>query len=168
MKSYFLFNTREGHYLVESKHVEYVPKPRELIRRANTVEVLREYAEKEGIVFVVDKARKRSKHTQETKDKISASMKANHPHKDGISEEHRQSIIKHHTGKYRGEDNNMYGRKQKLSTKLKMSAKRRARGKYRYVCYPGGYTSIPENDPVPDGYQLGTKYDPYRPTEAIE
>ena len=66
-KSYFLFKTKEGHYIVENKDVHKVPKPRELVRRAAAVEVLREYAEKEGIVFAVDKARKRSKHTQETK-----------------------------------------------------------------------------------------------------
>jgi hypothetical protein len=165
MKSYFIFSTRDGYYIVESKDVDKIPKPRELVRRANAVEVLREYAEKEGIVFAVDKARKRSKHTQKTKDKISAIMKANHPHKDGISEKHRQSIIKHHTGKYRGEDNNMYGRKQKMTSKLKISAKRRARGKYKHVCNPNGYTSIPENQPLPEGYQLGRIYDPYRPTD---
>ena len=31
-KSYFIFNTRDGYYLVESKDVESVPKPRELVR----------------------------------------------------------------------------------------------------------------------------------------
>ncbi len=56
MKSYFIFSTRDGYYIVESKDVDKIPKPRELVRRANAVEVLREYAEKEGIVFAVDKA----------------------------------------------------------------------------------------------------------------
>jgi hypothetical protein len=45
---------------------------------------------------------------------------------------------------------------------MKMSESRLARGKYKYICNPDGYTSIPENDPVPEGYQLGTIYDPYR------
>lgn len=163
-KVYFIFNTKDGYYLVESKDVDKIPKPRELIRRASAVEVLREFAAKEGIVFSVDKARARSKHTEETKRKISASMKENHPHVNGISEEHRQNIIKHCAGKYRGEDNNMYGRKHKLTTKLKMSQKRRQRVPYKYICGPNGkVTSIPHTDPVPDGYQLGTKYDPYRP-----
>jgi len=162
MKSYFIFNTREGYHLVESKDVENLPKPRELVRRANAVEVLREYAEKEGIEFAVDKARKRTKHTQETKDKISAAVKANHGHKDGLKESHRLKIKKSRTGQNRGIDNNFYGKKHTLSTKMKMSESRLARGKYKYICNPDGYTSIPENDPVPEGYQLGTIYDPYR------
>ena len=164
-KVYFIFNTKEGHFLVESKDVDKVPKPRELIRRAAAVEVLREYAEKVGIEFAVDKARKRTKHTAETKKKISDAVKANHGHKNGISEEHRQKIKKHHTGKYRGEDNNMYGLKHRYSTKLKMSEKRRARGKYKYICNPDGYTAIPENDPIPEGWQPGRFYDPYRPID---
>lgn len=162
MKSYFIFNTREGYHLVESKDVENLPKPRELIRRANAVEVLREYAEKEGIEFAVDKARKRTKHTQETKDKISAAVRANHGHKNGLKESHRLKIKKSRSGQNRGIDNNFYGKKHTLSTKMKMSESRLARGKYKYICNPDGYTSIPENDPVPEGYQLGTIYDPYR------
>lgn len=162
MKSYFIFNTREGYYLVDNKGVDKVPKPRELIRKANAVEVLREFAEKQGIEFAVDKARKRTKHTQETKDKISAGVKRNPPHQNGISEEHRQKIIKAKRGKFRGENNNMYGKKHKYETKLKMSEKRRARGKYKQICNPYGYTLIPENDPIPEGYQPGKVYDPYR------
>jgi len=165
MKSYFLFNTREGHYLVESKHVETVPKPRELIRRAATVDVLREYIEKQGIELAKDKARKKSKHTQETKDKISASLKANHPHKNGLSEKHINSIKKYAKNRYNGENNNMYGRKQKLSTRLKISEKRRSRGKYKYICNPHGYTAIPVDQPIPEGWQRGTIYDPYRPED---
>jgi len=161
-KVYFIFNTREGYHLVESKDVDKIPKPRELVRRAAAVEVLREYAEKEGIEFTVDKARKRTKHTQETKDKISAAVKANHGHKDGLKESHRLKIKKSRTGQNRGIDNNFYGKKHTLSTKMKMSESRLARGKYKYICNPDGYTSIPENDPVPEGYQLGTIYDPYR------
>lgn len=162
-KSYFIFNTTTGYYLVESKDVDKIPKPRELIRRAVAVEVLREFAAKQGIVFSVDKARARTKHTEETKRKIGEGVKEAHPHKDGLTEDHKKKISKNHTGKYRGEDNNMYGRKQKLTTKLKMSQKRRQRVPYKYICGPNGkVTSIPHTDPVPDGYQLGTKYDPYR------
>lgn len=162
-KSYFIFNTRDGYYLVESKDVENVPKPRELVRRANAVEVLREYAEKEGIVFATDKARKRSKHTQETKDKISAAVKANHGHKDGLKESHRLKIKKSRTGQNRGTDNNFWNKKHSYATKLKMSKSRLARGKYKYICAPGGkLSSIPENAPVPEGWQLGRFYDPYR------
>lgn len=162
-KSYFIFNTKEGYYLVESKDVEKVPKPRELVRRANAVEVLREYAEKEGIVFATDKARKRSKHTQETKDKISAAVKANHGHKNGLKESHRLKIKKSRTGQNRGTDNNFWNKKHSYTTKMKMSKARLARGKYKYICNPQGYTAIPENDPVPEGYQLGKFYDPYKP-----
>ena len=162
-KSYFIFNTRDGYYLVESKDVENVPKPRELVRRANAVEVLREYAEKEGIVFATDKARKRTKHTQETKDKISAAVKANHGHKNGLTESHRLKIKKSRTGQNRGTDNNFWNKKHSYATKLKMSKSRLARGKYKYICNPQGYTAIPENEPVPEGYQLGKFYDPYKP-----
>ena len=35
-KSYFLFKTNEGHYLVENKDVQTVPKPREMLTRAST------------------------------------------------------------------------------------------------------------------------------------
>ena len=165
MKSYFIFHTNEGYYLVDNKGVDKVPKPRELVRKANAVEVLREYAEKQGIEFAVDKARKRTKHTQETKDKISAGVKKNPPHQNGISEEHRQKIIKAKTGKFRGENNNMYGRKHKYETKLKMSEKRRARGKYKYICNAQHTTLIPENDSIPEGYQPGRYYDPYKPLD---
>ena len=164
-KSYFIFNTRDGYCLVEAKDVDKLPKPRELIRRATAVEVLREYAEKEGIEFAVDKARKRSKHTEETKKKISEAVKANHGHKNGLKESHRLKIKKSRTGQNRGEDNNFYGKKHSYATKLKMSKSRLARGKYKYICNADGYTAIPENDPVPEGYQLGTIYDPYKPTD---
>lgn len=165
MKSYFIFNTRDGYCLVEAKDVDKLPKPRELIRRATAVEVLREYAEKEGIEFAVDKARKRSKHTQETKDKISKSLKAIGINKDGLPEEQRLKIKKSRTGQNRGEDNNFYGKKHSYVSKQKISKARKARGKYKYICNPEGYTSIPENDPVPEGYQLGTIYDPYKPNK---
>ena len=163
MKSYFIFKTRDGYCLVESKDVINLPKPRELIRRANAVEVLREYAEQQGIEFAVDKARKRSKHTEETKRKISEKVKANHGHKNGLKETHRLRIKKSRTGQNVGTDNNMWGRKHSYTTKKKMSAKRLARGKYKYICAPGGkVTSIPENAPVPEGWQLGKFYDPYK------
>ena len=151
---------------MDNKGVDKVPKPRELIRKANAVEVLREFAEKQGIEFAVDKARKRTKHTQETKDKISAGVKRNPPHQDGISEEHRLNIVKAKAGKFRGENNNMYGRKHKYETKLKMSEKRRARGKYKYICSPTHVTTIPEHQPIPEGYQIGRIYDPYRLPES--
>jgi len=166
MKSYFIFNTRDGYCLVEAKDVDKLPKPRELIRRATAVEVLREYAEKEGIVFAVDKARKRSNHSAETRRKISEKVKANHGHKNGLKESHRLKIKKSRTGQARGTDNNMWGRKHSYTTKLKMSAKRLARGKYKYICAPGGkLTAIPENAPVPEGWQLGKIFDPYKPNE---
>jgi len=163
MKSYFIFNTKDGYYLVESKDVENVPKPRELIRRANAVEVLREYAEQQGIEFAKDKARKRTKHTAETKRKISEKIKANHGHKNGLKETHRLKIKKSRTGQNVGTDNNMWGRKHSYRTKLKMSKARLARGKYKYICAPGGrLTAIPESQPIPDGWQLGKVYDPYK------
>jgi len=165
MKSYFIFNTSTGYYLVESKDVDKIPKPRELIRRASAVEVLREFAAKEGIVFSVDKARARSKHTEETKRKISEGVKEAHPNKDGLTEEHKKKISKNHTGKYRGSNNNMWEKKHRYTTKQKMSQKRRQRVPYKYICGPNGkITSIPHTDPVPDGWQLGRIYDMYRPT----
>ena len=56
-----------------------------MIRRAVAVEVLREFAAKEGIVFSVDKARIRTKHTEETKRKIGEASR-------NISEETKRTI----------------------------------------------------------------------------
>ena len=36
MKSYFLFKTNEGHYIVENKDVQKVPKPSEILTRTAT------------------------------------------------------------------------------------------------------------------------------------
>ena len=163
-KIFFIFNTKDGYHLVESKDVESIPKPRELIRRATAVEVLREFADEEGITFTVDKARKRSKHTAETKKKIGDSVRANQTRtKNGISEEHRQNIIKHHTGKYRGENNNMYGKQHRYTTKLKMAEAARNREPYRYISNKYCTLQVDKADALPTGWQEGKTYDPYLP-----
>ena len=93
-KSYFLFKTNEGHYIVGNKDVHKVPKPREMLTRAATVEAVRDYAAKNRIEVDIDKARAKSKHTEETKLKIGASVKANHGHKNALTEHHKAKIKK--------------------------------------------------------------------------
>ena len=164
-KSYFIFNTRDGYYLVESKDVESVPKPRELVRRAATVEAVRDYAAKNRIEIDIDKARAKSKHTEETKLKIGASVKANHGHKDGLTEEHKSKIKKTMTGTRQDYMNPMHGRRHKESTRQKMHEAWKRRVRKRWICGPEGAFLVPKHEPLPEGYQLGMKYDPYRPED---
>jgi hypothetical protein len=164
-KSYFIFNTRDGYYLVESKDVESVPKPRELVRRAATVEAVRDYAAKNRIEIDIDKARAKSKHTEETKLKIGASVKANHGHKDGLTEEHKSKIKKTMTGTRQDYMNPMHGRRHKESTRQKMHEAWKKRVRKRWICGPEGAFLVPKHEPLPEGYQLGMKYDKYRPED---
>ena len=164
-KSYFIFNTRDGYYLVESKDVESVPKPRELVRRAATVEAVRDYAAKNRIEIDIDKARAKSKHAEETKLKIGASVKANHGHKDGLTEEHKSKIKKTMTGTRQDYMNPMHGRRHKESTRQKMHEAWKKRVRKRWICGPEGAFLVPKHEPLPEGYQLGMKYDKYRPED---
>ena len=164
-KSYFLFKTNEGHYIVENKDVQKVPKPREMLTRAATVEAVREYAAKNRIEIDIDKARAKSKHTEETKLKIGAGVKANHGHKNGLTESHKAKIKKTMTGTREDYMNPMHGRKHKDSTRQKMHEAWKKRVRKRWICGPEGAILVPKHEPLPEGYQLGMKYDKYRPED---
>jgi hypothetical protein len=164
-KSYFLFKTNEGHYIVESKDVQKVPKPREMITRAATVEAVREYTAKNNIEVEFDKARAKSKHTEETKLKIGASVKANHGHKNGLTEKHKAKIKKTMTGTRQDYMNPMHGRKHKESTRQKMHEAWLKRERKCWICGPNGRLLIPKSQPLPEGWQYGMYYDPYRPDD---
>lgn len=170
-KSYFLFKTNEGHYIVENKDVQKVPKPREMLIRAATVEAVREYATKMKIDITHDTARERTrKHTEEGRQRIrEAKLGENHPAvQRGRSQEFRDKVSKTMKGTRQGEKNPMYGHKHRDSTRQKMSEARRKRGKYKYICGPEGVTTIPEHEPIPEGWVAGAKYDPYKPTDLHE
>lgn len=164
-KSYFLFKTNEGHYIVENKDVPKVPKPREMVYRSANVETVRDYAEKNSIELDFDKARARSKHTEETKLKIGAGVKANHGHKDGLTEQHKDNIKRTMTGTRQDYMNPMYGRKHKESTRQKMHEAWKKRVRKRWICGPEGAFLVPKEQPLPEGWQLGMKYDKYRPED---
>lgn len=164
-KSYFLFKTNEGYYLVENKDVHKVPKPREMITRAATVESVREYAEKNKIEIYKDKARKKTKHTEETKLKIGAGVKANHGHKNGLTEQHKAKIKKTMTGTRQDYMNPMHGRKHKKSTRQKMHEAWLKRERKKWICGPNGRLLVPKSQPLPEGWQNGMYYDPYRPKD---
>ena len=164
-KSYFLFKTSDSYYLVENKDVQKVPKPREMITRAATVEAVRDYAIKNNIEIGFDKARAKSKHTEETKLKIGAGVKANHGHKNGLSESHKAKIKKTMTGTRQGYMNPMHGRKQKDSTRQKMHEAWLKRERKKWICGPAGTLLVPKSQPLPEGWQKGRKYDPYRPED---
>lgn len=168
---FFLFKTPGPIYhIVEAKDVQNIPKPRELIRRATSPIVIREFAKKEGIEIYSDTARKEWKLSKETRAKMSEAKKGeNHPHKDGISEKHRQSIIKALKGKRGGENNNMHGRRQSAETRKKMSLAWLFRVPQKWITrYDGKTTKIPKTQKCPHGWQLGRFYDKYKPEELSD
>jgi len=165
---FFIFKHRDEYFIVDNTKVDTVPKPREMILRGSNVEQIRKAAAKMKIEITHDTARARTrKHTEEGRKRIAeAKMGDKHPARiNGRSQEFRDKVSKTMAGTRRGENNPMYGHKHRDSTRQKMSEKRRARGKYKWICSPDGPTKIPEHEPVPDGYQLGMFYDPYKPDD---
>lgn len=163
---FFIFQCHDGLYIVDSNHVQDVPKPRELVRRVSTVEQCREIAEKMGLPIVSDTARARTrKHTEEGRQRIrEAKLGDNHPHKDGLTDEHKERISKSMRGTRKGENNPMYGRKHKVSTREKMHEAWITRERRRWVCSPEGKaTTIPISQETPEGWQEGMFYDKYKP-----
>lgn len=163
---FFLFQCRDGLYIVDSNHVQDVPKPRELIRRVSTVEQCREIAEQIGLPIVSDTARKRTrKHTEEGRQRIrEAKLGDKHPHKDGLKDEHKERISKTMQGTRGGENNPMYGRRHRVSTREKMHEAWIKRERRYWVCDPNGKaTTIPKSQPLPEGWQRGRFFDPYKP-----
>ena len=165
---FFLFQHKNNLYIVDNTKVQDVPKPRELIRRASTIEQIREIASTMNMEIASDTARERTrKHTEEGRKRIAeAKMGDKHPARiHGQSDDNRRKISETMTGTRQGENNPMHGRKHSLETRAKMSEKRRLRGKSKLICGPEGVKKIPIDEPIPEGWHRGTKYDPYRPTD---
>ena len=59
---FFLFNHNNQLYIVDNNKIQDVPKPRELIRRFSSIELVREYAETLDMPIANDTARERTKH----------------------------------------------------------------------------------------------------------
>jgi hypothetical protein len=164
---FFLFQHKQELYIVDNAHVQDVPKPRELIRRVSTVEQCRQIAESMNMVIASDTARERTKiHTPEGIERIrQAKMGDNHPaRKHGRSKEFRDKVSKTMKGTRRGENNPMYNRRHSVKTRETMSELFHAREKTKWVCGPDNQrTRIPVSKPIPEGWQPGVYYDPYKP-----
>jgi hypothetical protein len=96
--------------------------------------------------------------SEETKLKIGASVKANHGHKDGLKESHKDKIKKTMAGTRGGSDNPMHGRTHKESTRQKMREAWKTRERKKWICNEDGALLVPEKDPLPEGYHLGMIY----------
>jgi len=165
---FFLFQHKNTLYIVDEKKIQDVPKPRELIRRLSTIEQIREIADSMNMEIAGDFARARTrKHTEEGRQRIAeAKMGDKHPAvQNGRSQDFRDKVSKTMTGTRRGENNPMHGHKHRNSTRQKISEARRKRGKYKWICGPEGATTIPEYEPIPEGWVAGKIYDPYKPTD---
>ena len=97
--------------------------------------------------------------SEATKLKISIAMSGdNHPHKNGLTESHRANIKKTMAGTREGSNNPMHGRKQKESTKQKMSEAWKTRERKQWICNEDGALLVNKKDPLPEGYRLGKIY----------
>ena len=167
-KIFFLFKTPgQKYHIVEAKDVASIAKPRELILRANSVFVVREYAKKQGLQLSSDTARRSFRPcSSETRKKLSKWMRENNPNANGITETHRLNISKALSGTRRGENNNFWGRNHSPESKRKMSMSLKLQLKKKWICGPGGITKrIPPHIPLPEGWMFGRFYDIYRPTD---
>ena len=164
---FFLFNHKDNLYIVDKNHVQDVPKPRELIRRFSTIEQIREHALHLGLPIANDTARERTKHhTPEGLERIrQAKLGKNHPAvKNGRSPEFRDKVSKTMTNTRGGENNPMYGKAHSKDTRIKMSYASNFKEKRRWCVSPENKsTTIPVSEPLPEGYQCGRFYDPYKP-----
>lgn len=165
---FFLFQHKNTLYIVDEKKIQDVPKPRELIRRLSTIEQIREIAESMNMEIAGDFARARTrKHTEEGRQRIAeAKMGDKHPARiHGRTDEHRRKISETMTGTRQGDDNPMAGRKHKYETILKMRHAAQQRPKRKWICGPEGSKLIPVDEPIPEGWVKGSRYDPYKPTD---
>jgi hypothetical protein len=153
-------------YICDSKHVQDIPKPRELIRRFSTIEQTREFAATLGKNIASDTARERTRrHTPEGRERIrQAKLGDNHPaRKNGRSQEFRDKVSKTLTGTRRGIDNPFYGKKHTEETIQKMREIAYKRKPKKWICSEHETKMIPIDDPIPDGFQPGRAYDKYKP-----
>ena len=164
---FFLFNHNDELYIVDNKHVQDVPKPRELVRRFSQIELIRDHALYTGLPIAMDSARERTrKHTPEGRERIrQAKLGDKHPARiHGRSEESKRKTSLTMTGTRRGENNPMWGRKHNKKTRIKMHEAAFNRERRRWCVSPEGKTTtIPVSEPLPKNWQWGRFYDPYRP-----
>ena len=164
---FFLFNHKEELYIVDNNHVQDVPQPRELVWRFSNIESIRDYALWLGMPIASDTARARTKkHTPEGLERIrQAKLGENHPAvQNGRGPEFREKVSRTMTGTRRGENNPMWGRQHSKDTRIKMSYASNFKEKRRWCVSPEGKTTtIPVTEPLPEGYQWGRFYDPYKP-----
>ena len=164
---FFLFNHGGELYIVDNTKIDDVPKPRELIFRASQIEIIRERALHMSQPVVMDSARKRTaKHSPEGIERIrEAKLGNNHPAVvNGRSPDFRDKVSRTMRGTRIGENNPMWGRRHSKETRQKMHEAAMHKERRRWVCSPEGRTTtIPISEPLPEGYQWGRFYDPYKP-----
>ena len=164
---FFLFNHGGELYIVDNTKINDVPKPRELIFRASQIEIIRERALYMSQPVVMDSARKRTaKHSPEGLERIrEAKLGNNHPAVvNGRSPDFRDKVSRTMRGTRIGENNPMWGRRHSKETRQKMHEAAMHKERRRWVCSPEGRTTtIPISEPLPEGYQWGRFYDPYKP-----
>ena len=167
---FFAFKTRTEYWIVDEKSLQEVPKPREMLIKLSTVEAIREYVitQNKTDQAIVDRCRDRTGwHTPEGRERIrQAKLGDKHPHANGLSETHKEKISKTMKGTRVGEFNPMYGRKHKKETIAKIRQKAYERPKRRWCVEPSGKLHLFELDfSLPEDWQWGRFYDPYRPTQ---
>ena len=164
---FFLFNHGGELYNVDNTKIDDVPKPRELLFRASQIEIIRERALYMSQPVVMDSARKRTaKHSPEGLERIrEAKLGSNHPAvKNGRDTDFKQKVSNTMRGTRIGENNPMWGRRHSKETRQKMHEAAMHKERRRWVCSPDGRTTtIPISEPLPEGYQWGRFYDPYKP-----
>ena len=164
---FFLFNHGGELYIVDNTKIDDVPKPRELLFRASQIEIIRERALYMSQPVVMDSARKRTaKHSPEGLERIrEAKLGSNHPAvKNGRDTDFKQKVSNTMRGTRIGENNPMWGRRHSKETRQKMHEAAMGKERRRWVCSPEGITTtIPISEPLPEGYQWGRFYDPYKP-----
>ena len=164
---FFLFNHGGELYIVDNTKIDDVPKPRELIFRASQIEIIRERALYMSQPVVMDSARKRTaKHSPEGLERIrEAKLGSNHPAvKNGRDTDFKQKVSNTMRGTRIGENNPMWGRRHSKETRQKLHEAAMHTERRRWVCSPEGKTTtIPISEPLPEGYQWGRFYDPYKP-----
>ena len=167
---FFAFKTRDEYWIVDEKSLQEVPKPREMLIKFSTVEAIREYVITQNKTGqpIVDRCRDRTGwHTPEGRERIrQAKLGDKHPHKNGLAESHKEKIRKTITGTRRGEFNPMYGRRHSPETIAMIRQKAYERPKRRWCVEPNGKLHLVELDfNLPEDWQWGRFYDPYRPTQ---
>tara|TARA_B110000967_G_scaffold209657_1_gene266897 strand:- start:2021 stop:2539 length:519 start_codon:yes stop_codon:yes gene_type:complete len=165
---FFLFKTRKEFWIVDENSLQDVPKPRELIVKKSQVEQIRQYVitQNKADMPIVDRCRDRTTwHTPEGREAIrQAKMGDRNPNSAGLSDTHRSNISRTMKGTREGEFNPMYGRRHKQATKDKIRQKAFDRPPRKWCVEPSGERHlIPATESLPESWQWGTAYDPYKP-----